>query len=71
VRRAAIGFLFGGVVGGICIGILGAIWPDLSTVTLTEYPLLNGTLGMILIGVLFGGLFGAAFYSMIELGRDQ
>jgi hypothetical protein len=71
VRRAAFGAVFGGVVGGICMGILGALWPELSSNTLTDYPFLQGTFGMILIGLVLGGIFGAVFYSLIELGRDQ
>ena len=53
------------------MGILGAVWPDLSTTAFAEFPLLDGTLGMILVGLILGGVFGAIFYSLIELGRDQ
>ncbi len=71
LRRAAIGSVFGGAVGGICMGILGAVWPDLSTNTLSSYLPVQGTFGMILVGLFLGGIFGAVFYSLIELGRDQ
>jgi hypothetical protein len=71
LRRAVIGLVFGGVIGVICMGILGALWPDLTSNTLTDYLLLQGTAGLILIGLVLGGLVGAVFYSLIELGRDQ
>ena len=70
-RRAAIGFVFGGGVGAICMGVLSLFWPDWSAAALAEYPALQGTFGMILLGLVLGGIFGAAFYSLIELGRDR
>lgn len=71
VRRAAIGSVFGGVVGITCMALLSVFCPDLFANTLTDWTLLQGTFGMILIGLFLGGIVGAVFYSMIEFGRDQ
>jgi hypothetical protein len=70
-RRAVIGAIFGGAVGVICMGILGALWPDLTSNILTNHLHLHGTFGMILAGLFLGGILGAVFYTLIELGRDQ
>jgi len=45
------------------------LFPDMSANMLMKYPLLPGTFGPELIGLVLGGMVGTVSYTVLELGR--
>ena len=69
LRGAAVALVFGAVVGVVAMVILAMLYPDMSANMLMKYPLLPGTFGPELIGLVLGGMVGTVSYTVLELGR--
>lgn len=71
LRRALCGAIVGAGIGALCMLLMGQFFPDLSEIEFLDLPLPQNEIGLAAIGLCLGGLFGAVFYTLIELGRDQ
>ena len=69
LRGAAVGLIFGALVGVVGVVILGFLFPAWSANSLAESLLLQSRFGLELVGLVLGGMIGTIVYTVMEFGR--